>query len=183
MTPVVGFCGRAGAGKSTAAAALVEAGFVRVKFAGALKVMMRAFYLAAGLSIDEIERRIEGDLKEEPDELLGGRTPRFAMQTIGTEWGREIVSPDLWLRAWRGRVESVLRAGGRVVVDDLRFANEAEAVRRLGGRVVEITGREKAVEAHASESRDFAPDMTISNTGTEAELRGAALYIFGSDET
>ena len=40
------------------------------------------------------EAHIEGALKEVPCELLGGKTPRYAMQTLGTEWGRDTDQQD-----------------------------------------------------------------------------------------
>lgn len=181
MTRLVAFCGRAGAGKSTAADALVAAGWRRVKFASILKDMLRAFYRSAGLDEAEIERRIEGDLKEEPDPILCGASPRRAMVTLGTEWGRHLISPELWVRAWSARVERELARGASVVCDDLRFPNECDAVRALGGLVVRIEGRAKDVAAHESEALDFEPDVTISNTGTEDDLRSAARLI-GSPE-
>lgn len=179
MTHVVAFTGPAGCGKSTAADALEEVGFARVKFAAPLKAMLRAFYGACGLTEDEIERRIEGDLKEEPCALLGGKTPRFAMQTLGTEWGRVMIAPDLWVNAWANRAANEIEGGRRVVCDDCRFENEAEAIHTLDGKIVEITGRSKGIGEHVSEKRDFAPDMQLTNKGTQAELKGAAIYIFG----
>ncbi len=152
---VIGFCGAAGAGKSTAADRLVHChGFRRVRFAGPLKRMMWA------LGLDE--RHTDGALKELPCGLLGGRTPRFAMQTLGTEWGRDIIAQDLWLRAWRAEVTAACKL---VVVDDVRFANEAEAVRQAGGTLIRITGRGGISGGHVSELQDFAVHHTIDNAG------------------
>ncbi|MFG1332002.1 deoxynucleotide monophosphate kinase [Xanthobacter autotrophicus] len=125
---IIGFAGRAGAGKTTAARHLIEHhGFERVRFAGPLKDMMRAL----GCTEDEID----GSRKEVPCDLLGGRTPRQAMQWLGTEWGREMIAPDLWTRAW------AYAAAGKpkVVVDDVRYPNEVDVIRALGGVVIEIT--------------------------------------------
>lgn len=172
-TQLIAFYGPAGCGKSVAARFLAECGgdFVLVKFASPLKDMLRAFYRAAGLPPEEIERRIEGDLKEVPCQLLRGQTPRFAMQTIGTEWGRDIIAADLWVNAWRSRVEK-LRAGGmNVVVDDLRFPNEAALIRGMGGEVVKVEGRAKRLEgSHSSEAFEIEPDWVLANTGTIKDL-------------
>lgn len=153
--PIIAFCGPAGAGKSAAADRLMHRhGFARVRFAGALKRMMWA------LGLDE--HHTDGDLKEMPCDLLAGRTPRFAMQTLGTEWGRDIIAPDLWLRAWRDELD---RTAGPVVVDDVRYLNEAEAVRQAGGRLIRIVGRGGIAGAHASERLEFAADGEIDNAG------------------
>lgn len=163
--PVVAFTGQAGAGKSTATRYLVENhGYTLVKFAGPLKDMMRAI----GLSEDQIE----GDLKEVPCRLLQGKTPRHAMQTVGTQWGRDCIGKDFWLNLWFRQVNSVLKPGGRVVVDDCRFPNEAAAVRKLGGDVYMIAGRGGIPGEHESERGAGEADLVIANDGPVARLHG-----------
>lgn len=162
---LVALTGLAGCGKSTAADYLIRAhGFVRVKFSGPLKDMLRAIGLT--------DRHIEGDLKEEPCALLCGQTPRYAMQTLGTEWGRDTIDPALWQHLWHERAADVLDQGGRVVVDDCRFPNEAGAVRALGGTVVLLEGRATgiATSSHSSEAGAGEPDYTMSNASTVEEL-------------
>lgn len=158
----------------------MEEGWVRVKFADPLKSMMRSFYRACGIEDEHfIESRIEGVMKEEPDPFLCGRTPRRAMQTLGTEWGRDCIARDLWTRAWTQRVLSLLNRGMDVVADDCRFANEAEAVRALEGRVIRIIGRDRGIgAAHVSESPDFEPDMTIRNTSCLYDFTNYIIYVF-----
>jgi hypothetical protein len=162
---VVALTGLAGSGKSTLADYLIERhGYIRVKFAGPLKDMVRAL----GLSEDHIE----GSLKEVPTPLLQGRTPRYAMQTLGTEWGRAI-SPDLWTGLWQRTANDVLDNGGRVVVDDCRFDNEADVVRAVGGVVIQLRGRGGIAGSHASEAGVDA-DVVLRNEGTIADLQARA---------
>jgi hypothetical protein len=161
---LIGFCGVAGAGKSFAAVHLVRNhGFSRLRFAGPLKDMMRA------LGLNESE--IEGADKERPSDLLGGKTPRHAMQTIGTEWGRELIDPDLWTRAWGRAADNALAAGQSIVVDDVRFSNEAAAIWARGGSLVRLF-REGAGSssggAHASENQAFPFDLQLINPGEPA---------------
>lgn len=183
MNRLVAFVGPAGCGKSTAADALCEQGWVRAKFADPLKNMMRAYYQSCGIDdFQYIEARVEGDLKEEPDPFLHGRTPRHAMQTLGTEWGRNLISTELWVRAWEHRVTMLGAAGADVVVDDCRFPNEAAAVRRLGGRVVQILGREKGLcKLHESEKMDFEPDMKVANLGKLSAFTNDVIHLFHHD--
>lgn len=154
---IIGLCGPAGAGKSTVAAHLVaHHGFVRVRFAGPLKAMMRAL----GCS----EREVDGNLKEAPCALLGGRTPRQAMQWLGTEWGREMVDPQLWLRAWAAEAER----HDRVVCDDVRFPNEEAAIRGRGGVIVRIDcpwAASVSGGGHASEMQAIRADYVLPNRG------------------
>jgi hypothetical protein len=44
------------------------------------------------------------------------------MVTLGTEWGRDAVHPDLWVRLWAASGPRT----SRVVVEDVRFPNEVE---------------------------------------------------------
>lgn len=152
---VVGLTGAAGSGKSTAAAYLQTKGFTLVKFAGPLKDMCRAI----GMS----ESMIEGDEKERPASMLQGKTPRQAMQWLGTEWGRDMIGPHFWIGLWEARALDVLDQGGRVVVDDCRFENEADAVRKLGGFVMGLTDRGGLSGRHASEDRDWEADRYHAN--------------------
>ncbi len=152
---LLAFSGPGGAGKSTAASFLEADGWIRVKFAGPLKSMLRAVGFG--------DAEIEGHLKEVPNPLLAGKTPRHAMQTLGTEWGRDCIGPDFWVGLWERTVCDVLDHGGRVVVDDCRFDNEAACVRRLGGKVVRITGRSHLVSGHSSEALAWTPDVELPN--------------------
>ena len=163
LPPVIALTGLAGSGKSTASKYLVENhGYQLVKFAGPLKDMLRAIGLGEG--------HIEGAHKETGLAMLFGRTPRYAMQTLGTEWGRKCMGDSFWINLWRSRIDSALAFGGRVVVDDCRFPNEADEVRKLGGVVWQIVGRGGIAGAHESEAGCGRPDMDIHNTGVISDL-------------
>lgn len=128
---IIGLTGYAGAGKSTAAKILVERhGFTLVKFAGPLKQMLRCLGLG--------DHEIEGAQKEFPHHLLNGKSPRQAMQLLGTEWGRDLIGADLWVNVAMESAWTMIDRGGKVVLDDCRFENEAEAIRTEGGIIVEV---------------------------------------------
>ena len=159
LPPVVAFTGQAGAGKSTAARYLVERhGYKLVKFAAPLKNMMRAIGLT--------EEEIEGDLKEVPSGKLCGKTPRHAMQTIGTQWGRDCIGADFWIRLWLAEAAK----HERVVTDDCRFPNEAKAVRKAGGDIILIAGRGGIAGGHESERGCGQYDVLVDNAGGLGEL-------------
>lgn len=165
---LVAFAGRAGAGKSTAARGLVEAhAYTLTRFAGPLKAMMAAL----GLTPAEIA----GEAKELPCARLGGVSPRRAMQTLGTEWGRDMIHNDLWVDIWRQDAAAIFAAGGRVVVDDCRFANEAAAVRSLGGVIVEIRSPYGPMigAGHASEAQAARADSSIINERCDLDVLNA----------
>lgn len=166
---IIGLTGYAGAGKSAAAAILAENGWGRAKFAAPLKNMLRCLLLGQGLTTREVERMIEGDLKEVPSDLLCGRSPRQAMQTLGTEWGRTCIGDTLW-------IDAALRGfSGPTVFDDCRFQNEADAIRARGGVVMRIYRPGVGpVNGHISEAQ-VIPDWTIENVGDLDFLRARVL--------
>jgi hypothetical protein len=130
---LVGFVGRKWSGKDTGASGLVEVGYANVKFAGGLKVMLAALLEYQGVDRVTVERMLEGDLKETPTPYLGGRTPRHAMQTLGTEWGRELIADDIWVQIGLNKAKT-----GKSVITDVRFPNEAAAIKEAGGVVIGI---------------------------------------------
>lgn len=169
LPSVVALTGLAGSGKSTLADYLIgRHGYIRVKFAGPLKQMARA----VGLT----EHHIEGDLKEVPCPLLQGKTPRYFMQVLGTELGRGLIGENFWTGLWARTANDVLDNGGRVIVDDCRFDNEADTVRQFGGVVIQLQGRgglQAASGGHASEAGVDA-DVVLRNVGTVADMYARA---------
>ena len=169
MRSIVAFTGKAGCGKSTAADVLVEMGWTRVKFASPLKDMCRALGLT--------EEQIEGADKERVINDLGV-TPRWIMQTLGTDWGRKLIHPDLWVAMAKTRIE---QATGNVVVDDCRFENEAQVIRDLGGQVVGITRADLADTGSHESEKGVASDWNIANDfSTSEEWKKAVLHVFAN---
>lgn len=60
------------------------------KFADNLKTMICTLL---GCTREQLEDR---DFKETPIPELGNKTPRDLMISLGTEWGREMVDPNVW---------------------------------------------------------------------------------------
>lgn len=168
---VVGFCGKAGAGKSTSAARLVRAHrFAEIALADPLKrAVADIFAIPPGVMEDRARR-------EEPLPHWPGWTPRKLLQFVGTECLREKIAADVWVRSC---VLHVRRLGpGRYTVPDVRFPNEAEGLRSAFGdgfRLVKIVrpgcDGSVGIPGHASEAHDLdGCDATIANDGTVEDM-------------
>jgi hypothetical protein len=163
---VVGFAGYAGAGKNAAADALggVVLGFSDPLYAG----------LAVMLGVGEEALR-DRATKELPLPL--GRSPRHLLQTLGTEWGRELVRSDMWIYRARQRVAEAARLGADVIAfSDVRFRNELEFLRdELGGQVWWIERHGVVAGTHASDNSLTADqcDRVIKNDGSRDQLTWA----------
>ena len=97
----------------------------------------------------------ENDMKTEPIEWLGNKTPRQLLQSLGTSWGRETIHPDIWVNATKGLILNIRKAkpDAHVYIDDLRFNNEAQMVHALNGQVIFLSRDGiKSTDSHASES-------------------------------
>ncbi len=183
---LIGLTGRKGSGKDTMAQILTDRGYENLKFAGALKGMISFLLRYQGVDEETIDRMVEGDLKEVPTPYLQGKTPRWAMQSLGTEWGRELIGDSLWVDATMTRAATF----ERVVITDMRFPNECQAVVDADGASIRINPvgvDQDTSDLHESEAHiDHLPvDHVFDNDkslGIEA-CRGAfAELIFGQTE-
>ena len=163
---LIGIAGPARSGKDTVANFIVAArGGYRYAFADPIREMVRV------LGIDMSEPYWQKH-KEDVIPALG-QSPRRITQTLGTEWGRDLINPDIWLILAKQRL---LRHGAGMVVSDVRFDNEAAWVRKQGGLMIHLhRPAAAAVAAHASESgvERVPSDAMLFNTGTLEELQTA----------
>lgn len=176
MAKLIGLIGYARSGKSTVAGILAaQHGFRRQRFAGPLKDMLRALGLG--------DYEIEGDGKEQPCALLSGRTPRHAMITLGTEWGRGLIAPTFWLDLARVKASALLADKQSAAFEDCRFQNEADLIRDLGGEIWRVVRPGVGGEiAHASEREHLAiaEDVTLHNNGDFDKLAAQIRFHVGN---
>ena len=163
-------------GKSSVANVFVAQGYRRVKFADPLKNMVRSLLRDVGFDNVTIERYVEGDLKEVPIEQLGGKTSRFILQTIGTDWGREIMYPNLWIDVAMAKVDRYLERGYNVVVDDLRFPNELAALNVRHATTIRVTRPGFVPTSRYEGAMDEVRfHIDLFNNGTLEQLKGLVL--------
>lgn len=150
---LIGLAGKKRVGKDTAARVFAGRGWHVDSFAAPLRAL-----------VEQIAGPITDDNKERGITWLGGKSRREMMQTLGTEWGRQMVHPEIWVRSLLRRVQ-----GRRAVIPDVRFENEASAIREAGGIIIHITRpTAPADDPHVSEAGIAVQrtDFVIHNDGS-----------------
>lgn len=165
---IVGLTGKKQSGKSTAAAYLcAHHDFEEKMFAAPLKEM-------AAIVLDTDPKYFQGSEAQKNEPIpYWNVTGREFLQRVGTELFRNELPKHLpqlegfWLK----RLEKNLREaapGSRIVVSDVRFQDEANMIRRLGGKIVGIIVPYKEdsyehVDIHESENQIIECDAIIVN--------------------
>lgn len=186
---LIGLSGYAGSGKDAAAQALMADGWVRDAFADRMRTAIYAVNPIVAIEMRQHRLNTTTDivayrLAELVDELgwdgakRSSAEIRSLLQRFGTEGGRHVYGEDFWVDL----VLDPIRIGGdgmRFVITDVRFPNEADAIRAIGGIVVRIdrpgVGPNTAPDGTVHQSDialdDYDFDYRIDNRGTLEELR------------
>lgn len=173
--PLVGMIGKKRTGKDTFASVLTEGfGYTKVAFADPLRDMAYDLNPIVGtfpLSpkpgvIQTREWRYAEVIDALGYELAKDYVPeiRKTLQKLGQAVRAQ--DPDYWLRAGIARATAV---GGPVVVTDVRFPNEADAIRNAGGYLVRVT-RDLPDDGDRDISEtaldDYRENVRITNNGS-----------------
>ena len=114
-------------------------------------------------------------------------TPRLLLQLLGTECGRNIIHPDIWVNSLMAEYKSKLSSNNPVddldweprfiypnwIITDTRFPNELEAVKKKGGITIRVNRNlEESKDQHESETElDNAEfDYVIDNNSDVESL-------------
>jgi hypothetical protein len=119
---IVGLCGYAGSGKSTLAGQLED--YDKVSFAAVLKEDVRKMLLTQGVTVDFTDAE---DKKEYRDFLVF--------------WGafKRKQDPDYWIKQlFLKNAELFADSSNRIVIDDVRYANEARWIMSKGGMAIHV---------------------------------------------
>ena len=149
---VIGLAGHIGVGKSMIANYLVRKhGFHECSFSTALKwEVLRNFrrtlhaYVKLAHPTMPLNISVTHMLFDQRDEVT-----RALLQEYGTEV-RRAQDPDYWVKLWRNSI--TVNYDRPIVAADVRFPNEAEAIRREGGQVWLVTRPERVGDYHSSET-------------------------------
>lgn len=174
--PLIGLVGMKRCGKDTFADLLREThGFERVAFADPLK--------AAALVADPLVGSGTLTLSEFVGEVgWEGAKTRHEVRTFLQNLGVAIrgLDADFWVRMGLAAAQSIRREGRPVVITDVRFLNEIDAVREAGGIIVRIDRPGLPDDdRHPSENewRQATPTLSVLNDGSVADLREVADFV------
>ena len=190
---IIGLVGFIGSGKGTVGDILVnEYAFKQVAFADPLKDAVASIFQWS-------RHMLEGDTPESREwrekvdpwwtQRLGYEvSPRLILQRMGTEATRNAIADNIWITALDRRLEK----GNDYVITDVRFPNEMEFIRSVGGSLVWVKRGEVPVwyddaastntvginlmegyDIHESEWSWIGKrlDATITNDGTIDDLK------------
>ena len=183
----IGLAGYARSGKDTVAQMITEYEFEQRSFAAPLKECLAA--LNPIVEADEVivgpdgyvpvPRRISGSLREGGWELAKTNPEvRSLLQRLGTEAGRNVLGQNIWVDALFNQPSN-----GRIVISDVRFPNEAAAIKARGGLVWRVIRPGYGpVNNHPSETAidDFNFDGEILNDGDLGQLQVRVKEIVGA---
>ena len=139
MVFLVGIVGFIGAGKNTVSSVFKRHGFREESLASPLKDACAHIFAWPRALLDGVTEKSR-HWREKPDTFwslaLGTPvTPRKMLQWLGTDVFRNSLHRDIWLMSLLRRIRS---QAGSVVITDVRFPNEIDAIKRLGGVVVRV---------------------------------------------
>jgi hypothetical protein len=201
---ILGFAGKAATGKTTAAnhmAPLLDKECRIVPMAMVLRDEVEAFLRAVGADesvplvygcqddkvrvfyVDEQQALTHcpkwqhfisehQEIQDKPGQTAV--TVRRILQWWGTEYRRD-QDPDYWTKAWGRKVEQFDLENIHVLIDDVRFMNELDAIKQHGGLIVKIErpgfdgANNHASETALDEYSDW--DRVLLNDGTLNEFK------------
>lgn len=173
---IVGLSGYARSGKNEAAEALVQYGWRQAAFADKLREFLYAldplvpgYYGAGNLRLRRLVDQTGWDYAK-----VTYPEVRALLQRAGTEAGRKVLGANVWVNAL---FEEHADAPA-LVLTDVRFPNEAQAVADRGGVLIQVErpgvrpARDSVGRVHESEVAldDWDFDHVLMNDGTVEEL-------------
>ena len=148
---IIGLVGFAGSGKGTVADVLVDKHqFTKLSFADGVKDCVASIF-------GWPRHLLEGDtepsraFREKRDDFWSAKlgievTPRWALQTMGTEAGRNVFHDKIWIYS----VEKRLSEYKNVVIPDVRFPNEIDFIKEHNGFIVRVVRGDEPVWYNAA---------------------------------
>jgi hypothetical protein len=166
---LIGLLGEKESGKDTAADYIaITYNFRKERHARPVKDTAKAIF---GFT----DEQVDGSLKETIDPRWN-ITPRTAMQFVGTVFRDHInqilpgINNDIWIKSLHLRNQGT---SDNIIIADVRYQNEVDAIKQLGGTVIRLIRNTNNMDMHPSEAgvaQVTGFDYVIYNTGSKLEL-------------
>lgn len=170
---IIGFVGKKGSGKSTACA-MVAGDLPDVARLNMKDALVNEIKESFPTLLAEIGNNLGMSTKELFETKPYPPYIRSLLQNYGTEVRRRD-DTEYWINKWASLAEVMKASGFHIVVDDVRFLNEAEVVKRMGGIIVKLDREDLGdTDPHLSEMEmnQIKADYTISaKEGEHEKLR------------
>ena len=154
-TILIGFAGPAKSGKTYMANTVKEHyGSDRaeiISFADPIRDMLSVL-VGSDIRKDE--------LKELPHKNLCNQTVRRSMQTLGTEWGLNLIGKDIWVNVFEKKISQT--KAQLVLVPDVRFDIEAESIFKNNGKIFYLSPNEE-LHSEINESNHISESSLSMN--------------------
>jgi len=158
---LIGLVGKKQAGKDTFGQYLIQQyGFQKRAFADPIKECCQLLFHLR-------EEQLHDAILKETIDTRWNQTPRQIMQMVGTDLFRNHYDPDFWIKSFEQWYHNSSSSSTHVVCTDVRFPNEAECIRSLGGVLVQIIRPTiLSTDLHESEQCIIQADYRIMNDST-----------------
>lgn len=155
---LIGISGKIGSGKTSLAKALLSfyPRHKKVSFADNLREIIS---IMTGIPVEKTRTEEE---KAFVLEELGGLTVGELLQKTGTEVGR-CIHPDVWVVSLFSKWDS---KNDYWILDDVRFPNEADAIRKRGGLLIRLEGDPSGFwesDRKTTRDRNHASETALDN--------------------
>lgn len=152
---MIGLIGKARAGKTTVGK-ILESEFEYKRYAMADQIREAIVHGLPFVTEWQLRQGKQSNIPEI------GVTGRELLQKMGHEWGRTL-NPNMWIHAIQRRIELDEADINRIVIDDVRYDNEVEWIKKHGGIILgvdrpKINADGSVWRSHASES-GINPDL------------------------
>jgi hypothetical protein len=176
---IIGITGKKRHGKDTLGDLLIsKKNFIKFAFADPLKLACKEIFNFSDEQLYGNDKEIEDDFWK--------ITPRQILQYVGTELFRNQIGnilpetkENIWIKVMEKKVESSKE--DKIVITDVRFPNEVEMVKKLGGIVIKVVRPSLSIQEHSehiSEAIDqLDVDFTVINDKTPEDLYNAVIKI------
>jgi hypothetical protein len=194
MPLIIGIAGKIGVGKTTTSDYLEQKySFSEYSFAEPIKKI--------GLAFGFESHQLYGTQRQKMEvNEHWGVSARHFLQKFGTDICRDVmptIIPDMkfgdsgtpWIRLFEIHVAKLVKENPHacIVISDVRFVNEAEAIQKMGGYVFRIDREEKIetdekTASHASETElmKINADLILDNSGTKDTLYATLDSVIGN---